>query len=132
MMLISAPLIAETQTAAATTELKHTTIKADELKSWYGQKKSMTVIDARGKQYFDGRTLPDAKWLPYDSAEKDIVAALPDKKSVIVVYCASSGCPVAGWVYDKLHTLGYSNVYEYHEGFNDWQQKGYPITKQKG
>lgn len=129
MILLTAPLAAS-QTATSAQE-KHITIKAEELKSWYDQEKPMIVIDARSEKYFDGRLLPHAIWLPSESSEKEIAAAIPNKESLIVVYCAGVQCPASGWLYDKLRALGYRNVYEYHEGLKEWVQKGYPTTNVK-
>ncbi len=125
------PLAAASQTSAATTQQNHKTIKAEELKSWYDQNKQMVVLDARSKNYFDGTMLPDAKWLPSDSSEKEILATVPNKESLIVVYCAGVKCPASGWLYDKLYSMGYHNVYEYHEGLEEWMQKGYPTTEEE-
>lgn len=87
MLLITAPLAAVSQNPSNAEQEMHRTIKTDELKSWYDQKKPMTVLDARTKEYFDGRLLPNAKWLPADASEQEIVATVPDKEGLIVVYC---------------------------------------------
>lgn len=108
----------------------HNQIHADQLKSWYDQKKTMIVLDARSKPYFNGTLLPNAQWLPAESTEKEIQAAIPSKNSQLVVYCAGVNCPASGWLYDKLTSMGYINVYEYHEGLEDWIKKGYPTTEQ--
>ncbi len=131
LVLLTAPLAAISQTPSTMLQQRHTTIKADELKSWYDQKKPMVVIDARSEKYFDGKLLPNARWLPSESSEKEISAAIPNKDSLIVVYCAGVKCPASGWLYDTLYSMGYHNLYEFHEGIEEWIQKGYPITNQK-
>lgn len=132
LILITTPLAAASQTATTTTQQNRTTIKTEELKSWYDQKKPMVVLDARSKKYFDGRLLPNAKWLPSEASEKETITTIPNKDSLVVVYCAGIKCPASGWLYDKLYSMGYHNIYEYHEGLDEWTQKGYPTTKQKG
>lgn len=129
MILITTTLAATSQSLPTEAHQMRTTIKIDELKSWYDQEKPMVVIDARSEKYFDGRLLPNAKWLPSESSEEEILAAIPGKDSLIVVYCAGVKCPASGWLYDKLYSMGYHNLYEYHEGINEWAQMGYPITK---
>lgn len=130
ILLATAPLIAE-ESPTHTIELSvHKEIDADQLKSWYDQKKTMIVLDARSKPYFDGTLLPDAKWLTAEASEKEIEAAIPSKESLVVVYCWGVDCPASGWLYDKLTSMGYTNVYEYHEGLEDWMEKGFPTTKQ--
>lgn len=131
LILLTSPLGAISQTPTTSGQHMHTTIKADELKLWYDQKKPMVVIDARSEKYFDGRLLPNAKWLPSESSEKEILATIPRKDNLIVVYCAGVKCPASGWLYDKLYSMGYHNLYEYHEGIEEWTQKGYSIIKIK-
>jgi len=130
MILIATPLAAISQPPSTMEQQMQTTIKADELKLWYDQQRPMVVIDARSEKYFDGRLLPDAIWLPSESSENDILATIPNKESLIVVYCAGVKCPASGWLYGKLYSMGYLNIYEYHEGIEEWTQKGYPIINQ--
>jgi rhodanese-related sulfurtransferase len=118
-------------TASASTQQSHNTISTEELKAWYDQKRPMVVIDARSKEYFNGTMLPNAKWLACESSEKEILTALPNKDILIVVYCAGVRCPASKRLYDKLHAMGYRNVYEYREGIREWMQRGYPTTKQQ-
>lgn len=129
MILIATPLAAVSQ--APSTMVQHTrrTIKADVLKSWYNQRRPMVILDARSEKYFDGRLLPNAKWLSYESSENEILATVPKKESLIVIYCGGPQCPAGGWLYDKLYAMGYHNLYEYHEGIQEWAQKGYPMVK---
>lgn len=129
-ILVAVPLAAAVTPTNKTERFQHKEIHADELKSWYDHNKNMIVLDARTKPYFDGTLLPKATWLPSDSTETEIYAVIPTKNSLIVVYCAGVKCPASGRLYDKLSSLGYTNVYEYHEGLEDWMDKGYPTTTQ--
>ena len=131
MMMLIAPLaLVAHQNHQTDQSTHHKEITGDQLKEWYDQKKPMVVLDARSKPYFDGTLLPNAKWVPHDSSENEIMAAAPSKNSVIVVYCAGVDCPASGRLYDKLASMGYKTIYEYHEGLEDWLEKGYPTTKQ--
>jgi rhodanese-related sulfurtransferase len=54
-----------------------------------------------------------------------IEAAVPDKKTPIVVYCGvSQRSPLAA---DTLLKLGYRNVKNYRDGFVNWRRAGLPI-----
>jgi len=44
-------------------------IHADTLKSWLDAKKPVVILDARSKEYDDGKRLPGAKYVPYNAAE---------------------------------------------------------------
>lgn len=130
-ILMIAPLAAATAQAHGThaDQKAHKEIKIETLKSYIDEKKPMVLLDARSKKYMDGNLIPTAKWVAYDASDKEIAAAAPSKDSLIVVYCAGPGCPASGYLYDKLTSLGYTNVLEYHGGINEWITKGYPTVK---
>lgn len=130
IVLVAIPLIVASEEKDKTEESIHNQIQTDQLKYWYDQKKTMIVLDARSEEYFDGTLLPHAIWLPSESNEKEINAIIPSKNHLIVVYCFGVDCPASGWLYDKLITLGYTNLYEYHEGLEGWMDKGFPTTHQ--
>lgn len=126
ILLATTPLAATASTLPETAQSIHRQVHGEQLKSWYDQNKAMVVLDARSKPYFDGVLLPSATWLAAESSEKEIQAAIPAKNSLVVVYCAGIHCPASGWLYDKLASMGYENVYEYHEGLEDWINRGFP------
>lgn len=130
ILLAAAPLTAVNNQNNKMENTMHKLIQVDTLKGWYDQNKAMTVLDARTKPYFDGTLLPSAKWLPADASEKEILAAVPSKSSLVVVYCYGVVCPASGRLYDKMTAMGYNNIYEYHEGLKDWMERGYPTVKQ--
>lgn len=129
LLLLSTSLTAAAQSTQMEASLPNH-IHADQLKSWYDQNKEMIVLDARSKKYFDGTLLPHAKWLSSEASEAEIQDTIPSKDSLVVVYCWGVSCPASGWLYDKLISLGYKNVYEYREGLQEWITKGFPTTKQ--
>ncbi len=104
-------------------------IHADQLKGWFDQGKTFVVVDARGDAYFDGNLLPNAKRLTSEASDAEIQAMLPNKDAIIVVYCSNVQCPAGGWLADRLVKMGYTNVYKYPEGIDDWMKKGYSTTK---
>ena len=104
-------------------------IHTQELKAWYDQGKEMIVIDARSEPYYDGTLLPEAQWISYEASDYDVNAAIPSKNSLVVVYCWSPACPASQYMVDRLVAAGYTNIYKYTEGLQDWMQKGYPTLK---
>ena len=53
------------------------------------------------------------------------VKELP-KDTELIVYCASYACPLSRKAWQLLTDLGFTNVYAYEGGINEWHQKGYP------
>lgn len=104
-------------------------IHAKELKALIDSGQAITILDARTPEYDDKSRLPHAQFIPYDSPEKEIYSKIPSKESIIVVYCTSLHCPASKYLADRLVKMGYTNVYKYSEGIQDWKDKGYPIEK---
>lgn len=104
-------------------------IHTNELKTWYDTNKMMIVVDARSKPYYDGTLLPKAVWLPYDASAKELKKTIPDKKSLIVVYCWNPQCPASQYLVDRLIIEGYTNIYKYVAGLEDWIRQGFPTNK---
>jgi rhodanese-related sulfurtransferase len=103
----------------------------DELKSWYKESKKMVVVDARKREAFDNTLLPYAKWLPYNSSEREIQATIPTKETPVVVYCWNIHCPEANLLAENLIKFGYQNVTKYPEGLQDWSLNGMPVFQKK-
>lgn len=129
-ILMFAPLACFAKTTTSSTQEQHqaSLIHADELKSWLDQKKPLCVLDARSQPYFDGRLLPNAKWLSCETGESDITSLNIPKDVDVVVYCANVHCPASRILSEKLLSMGYTHVYEYPEGIDDWSNRGYPIN----
>lgn len=104
-------------------------IHSEQLKEWYDQKKEMIVLDARSEKYFDGILLPHAILIPHNTPITQLIKVLPNKNSIIVVYCSNKDCPASKMLAKRLVNEGYTHVYKYPEGLAEWQQKGYPTEK---
>jgi sulfur-carrier protein adenylyltransferase/sulfurtransferase len=96
-------------------------------------------IDARGAQALEAPAwvdireidewqeghLPAAIHVPRGNLESRIEAAVPDKTTPVVLYCASGNRSVFGA--KTLEELGYSEVYSLTGGFTDWKRNGLDI-----
>ncbi len=49
------------------------------------------------------------------------------KDDVIVVYCHNPNCKASTRAAEKLEKLGFTNVFEYEGGKDDWKAAGYPM-----
>ena len=86
--------------------------------------KSALIFDARSGKYDDGRRIPGAKALSYNSTPAELAAAIPDKSQSVVTYCANTQCPASGKLATLLKANGYTNVVEYPEGIDGWAAGG--------
>ena len=50
------------------------------------------------------------------------------KTDLIVTYCGGTQCPSSKQAAEKLVSLGYSIVFAYEGGLQDWQEGGFPFV----
>jgi rhodanese-related sulfurtransferase len=106
------------------------TITREELKRRKDSGDDIKIVEVLAPEYFKKAHLPGAVNVPVnDDFEKHIQEAVPDKSRPVVVYCANKECPASPKAAQKMETLGYTEVYDYEEGKEDWQKAGLPVEK---
>ena len=116
------------QSEEAVTTARFGHIDAKGLKAMIDSKTPFTLIDARGDKWSDGNTLPGAKFASYESSEELLESIIPQKDSLVVVYCFSSTCPLSPMMIERLLEIGYSNIVEYPAGLKEWRDIAhYPV-----
>lgn len=86
---------------------------------------SYVLVDARKRGQYDKEHLPGAVSIPLSTT--DSYAANLNKDQLIVVYCQSYQCPVSTESADEFMKLGFTNVWDYKGGIQEWKDKGYPV-----
>lgn len=104
-------------------------IDAKTLKEWMDAGKKMILLDARTREYDDGRRIPGAVWMPFNTSEELLAQAIGSKEATVVSYCWSTKCPASGWLAERLTKYGYTQVYEFSGGLEEWANAGYPVSK---
>lgn len=86
----------------------------------------LLVINALSKKYYDDCHIKGSINVPLDKLEE--YSKKLDKKTPIVVYCASYSCPISEKAWRILNTLGFTSVWAYEGGIAEWCQKGFPCA----
>ncbi|MFC0542507.1 rhodanese-like domain-containing protein [Kutzneria chonburiensis] len=93
----------------------------------------VTVVDTMPLAYYEKEHIETAvniPGFPYEDAAAFTRACapdvLPDRDATIVVYCANVPCRNSELVGLELLNLGYSSVFKYREGIEDWVTAGLP------
>jgi rhodanese-related sulfurtransferase len=102
------------------------TISRDELQRRIEQG-NITVLEALPASYWEAEHLPGAIAFPLDDIDGQAAGLLPDKAAAIAVYCSNSVCNNSHVVAARLTELGYTSVFRYTEGKQDWIEAGLPI-----
>lgn len=117
--------------ACCANEVKGAVVDTASVAALLNSKTPVVVLDARSGKYDDGKRLPGAKSLNADSPDADVAKLLPDKKALVVTYCAGVKCPASGKLAAKLKKLGYENVLEYSDGMEGWLKAGHAVETAK-
>ena len=73
-------------------------------------------------EYYHGEMIPGSRRIPLDTIGR-AAADLPRNRE-IVVYCASYDCPQSSMAARKLAALGFTNVYVFEGGIEEWLDAG--------
>lgn len=116
------------QSAEAVQLTRYGHIDAKGLKALIDSQTSLTLLDARGLEWHDGTIIPGAKLAFYENTAEELRLIVPNKESLIIVYCFSFTCPLSDRLAQKLIDLGYNHVLEYPAGLKEWRDIAeYPI-----
>ncbi len=84
------------------------------------------VVEALPAGYYNDAHLPGALNLPHDRVDELAESVLPDKDAAVVVYCSNTVCQNSTIAANRLTQLGYTNVFDYEAGKQDWIEAGLP------
>ena len=87
----------------------------------------ITVLEALPLSYWEKEHLPGAIAFPLDDIDGQAARLLPDKAAAIAVYCSNAVCNNSHVVTARLAELGYTSVFRYTEGKQDWIEAGLPV-----
>ncbi|MGI9534845.1 MAG: rhodanese-like domain-containing protein [Thermodesulfobacteriota bacterium] len=103
------------------------TISRQQLKEHIDTGKDLVLVEALPEKYFNEAHLPGAVQIDYTEVNEKAPVLLENKDDMIVVYCASTECQNSSKGANQLDSIGYTNVYEYIEGKQDWIEAGMPV-----
>lgn len=99
------------------------------LKNLLDSKTKMILLDARTGKWDDGKRIPGAQSLTSEDPAEKFHSLIPNKNSLIVVYCSNLQCGASERLAHRLTELGYTFILKYPEGIEEWISKKNPITK---
>jgi len=88
-----------------------------------------TLLEALPARYYQDWHLPGARHLPYDEVRALAPTLVPDKRTPIVVYCASATCRNSHVAAVVLVQLGYSDVAVFAGGKQAWSEASLAVER---
>ena len=105
-----------------------TLITTDDLKKKIDTKENFSLLEVLGPETFAEFHIPTTKNVPVDDTfEEHVQQVVPDKNQTVVVYCRDIECHASEKAVRRMEALGYTNVFEFHNGKEGWKAKGLPI-----
>ncbi len=99
-------------------------VQPSDLAQWKTNPHSLVLLDIRSADEYQVSHIDGARFIDYDSFQKDDVAHLP-KSSRVVVYCS------VGYrserVGEKMQDMGFE-VYNLYGGIFQWKNQGYQVV----
>jgi rhodanese-related sulfurtransferase len=89
------------------------------------------LIEVLGAKSFQEYHLPQAENIPLKDQEfqKKIHQAVPNRDDEVVVYCKDKDCTASPEAAEKLNQMGYSHVFDYEGGKEEWKAAGLPVEE---
>ncbi len=97
------------------------------------KEKQRTIIDVRAREVFDMGHIPTAVSFPLVTFDDNFLQMLSTIKQhdPVLLYCSSVYCTDSHSFADLIMNMGYTDVKVFSGGFDQWQEKGYEIEKNK-
>lgn len=90
---------------------------------------SFVLVDALPPMSYAHSHLPGAINVPPTRADASVRRRIPDKRAEVVVYCANPNCEDSHETARRLVELGYTNVWHYAGGKDEWRGAGLPLER---
>jgi len=109
------------------------TLERHDLEQKLKTRDDIVLVEVLAQDEYDQYHLPYSINVPLsDQFESDIVSRVADNDTPIVVYCKNSRCNASSKAAHRIEVLGYSRVYDYEGGKEDWKSAGLPIAARDG
>jgi len=90
----------------------------------------MVIIDARKASDREKGYIEDSIGLPdTDTTEQSLASYLPGKATPVIFYCNGVKCGRSVKSAKNAVNWGYSNIYWFRGGWEEWMDNGYPVTR---
>jgi len=98
-----------------------------EIKKKLDTGEKMLLVDTREDNEWARGHIPNAIHLGKGVIERDIEKAVPDKETLLVLYCG--GGYRSALAADNLQKMGYRNVISMDGGWRGWTEAGFPTIR---
>jgi rhodanese-related sulfurtransferase len=106
------------------------TLTADELLETLDRGGAVVLVDALAPMVYAHSHLPGAINVPSSNIDPYVLGRrIPDRSVQIIVYCSNPDCDDSHETAARLIELGYTNVWRYAGGKDEWRSRGLPLER---
>jgi rhodanese-related sulfurtransferase len=105
------------------------TVRREQLKAMLDRNDDVVMVNVLDRESFTQAHIPGSFNVPAEEADfiRRVEDLAGDKDAKVIVYCGSFECPLSNTAARRLEQAGFSQIYEYEGGIEDWQEAGYPL-----
>jgi rhodanese-related sulfurtransferase len=87
------------------------------------------LLETLSPEHFQHAHLPGARNAPPGHVKELAPQLIPDKHTEVVTYCAGPTCKASADAAHELAALGYTSVWHYGGGKQEWTSAGLPVER---
>lgn len=107
-----------------------TTVDADGVIALFDQHPDLVVLDNRKEKDFAAGHIEGAvRLVDTDVSAETLAAVVPSKDAPVLMYCNGLKCGRAANAVQAAVDLGYTKLFYYAKGMEEWNAKGLPLAK---
>ncbi|KAB2879821.1 rhodanese-like domain-containing protein [bacterium] len=91
--------------------------------------KAAVFIDARQEVLYKMSHIKDAEWIYHQNAKENPRLKDYKKDQLLIIYCGGPKCEQAEHLVSELEELGFTGVFLFPGGMDEWRAAGYPIVE---
>jgi rhodanese-related sulfurtransferase len=106
------------------------TVNAREIFDLVSKTRNLVILDNRKEEDYAAGHLDGAiRLIDTDVSTETLAKHIPDKNSPVLFYCNGIKCGRAAKATEKAIELGYTEVYYYALGMDEWHKMELPVTR---
>lgn len=106
------------------------TINHEELEDMLNQYEDLLLINVLSNEAFREHHVPGSVNIPVEDDDfvSQVESLAESKEQPVVVYCANTECDASPRAASKLVDAGFSNVYDFAGGIEEWEQAKHRVA----
>jgi rhodanese-related sulfurtransferase len=115
---------------APTTITGATTVDAKQIVDLIGKEQSLVILDNRKVEDFSAGHIEGAvRLIDTDVSADSLAKHVKAKDAPVLFYCNGLKCGRAAKAAEKAVQLGYTKIYYYAAGMDEWNKQGLPLVR---